>query len=246
MAQIQKIILAFIPLICASVCLSIRQDNAHNIIAADFAMFDYQNSEENVEDFADPPPHNQSAKLARYIVHHSDWASLATMSTRDPTKGYPFSNVFSISDGANVEKSTGIPYLYLTSMEMSVVDLKVNNKASMSMSLAQGHYCMNKELDPQDPPCGRVILTGTIVTIPDESEEVEIAKNALFERHPAMKDWPEDHGFYFGKMNIEHVTLLAWFGGPVHVPVKDYFDANPVDDDPTKSNKPSVNFWPEF
>ena len=40
-----------------------------------------------------------------------------------------------------------------------------------------------------------------------------------------MAYWPEDHGFYFAKLNVEHVILLAGFGGVVPVPVEDYFAA---------------------
>ena len=50
---------------------------------------------------------------------------MATICSRDPLKGFPFSNTFSVSDGASVAKSTGIPYFYVPSLEMSVHDLKV-------------------------------------------------------------------------------------------------------------------------
>ena len=66
-------------------------------------------------------------KLKRYYIHFPkiEWTSIATICTRDPLKGYPFSNTFSVSDGATVAKSTGIPYFYVPSLEMSVHDLKV-------------------------------------------------------------------------------------------------------------------------
>ena len=56
----------------------------------------------------------------------TDWASMATISVRDPTKGFPFSNVISMSDGTLDGKSTGIPYMYMTDMEMSTHDLHVS------------------------------------------------------------------------------------------------------------------------
>lgn len=49
---------------------------------------------------------------------------MATISTRSPVKGYPFANVFSVSDGT-VNNSSGIPYMYMTPLDMSVNDLKV-------------------------------------------------------------------------------------------------------------------------
>ena len=50
---------------------------------------------------------------------------MATISTRSATLGFPFANVFSVSDGSNVKDSSGIPYMYLTPLELSVHDLKV-------------------------------------------------------------------------------------------------------------------------
>ena len=105
-----------------------------------------------------PPPHEEAARMARYITHRSskrqkihikneidelmffcetehcqkklfffqDWASLATHCSRSPVEGYPFANVFSISDGPTLEQSSGTPYFYLTPLELSVQDLKVD------------------------------------------------------------------------------------------------------------------------
>ncbi len=99
-----------------------------------------------------PPPHQEAARMARYIVHNSgefedifcgvrkhlyfylcwrcisDWTSMATISSRDPIRSFPFANVFSVSDGADLESSCGVPYLYLTQLEMSVKDLKEARK----------------------------------------------------------------------------------------------------------------------
>ena len=51
---------------------------------------------------------------------------MGTISAREPMAGYPFTNPWDISDGTSSEVSTGIPYMYFTDMEMSVIDLKVN------------------------------------------------------------------------------------------------------------------------
>ena len=53
---------------------------------------------------------------------------MATICSREPLKSFPFSNVFSVSDGADVAKSTGIPYFYMSSLEISVHDLRVSNE----------------------------------------------------------------------------------------------------------------------
>ena len=54
-----------------------------------------------------------------------EWASVATISSRPEIESYPFSNVFSVSDGATTETSSGVPYFYLSVLEMSVHDLQV-------------------------------------------------------------------------------------------------------------------------
>ena len=57
---------------------------------------------------------------------------MATISVREPTKGFPFSNVISMSDGTLDGKSTGIPYMYMTDMEMSTHDLHVSLTTNLS------------------------------------------------------------------------------------------------------------------
>ncbi|KAL7845835.1 hypothetical protein AOLI_G00240270 [Acnodon oligacanthus] len=138
------------------------------------------------------PPHEEVARMARFVVNRCDWASMATISTHEPVKGQPFSNAFSISDGAP-GNGTGTPYMYLTHMEISVQDLQVNPQASMSVSLAQTSFCKHKGYDPQSPLCAHIILSGSVQEV--NGTEAEIAKMALFSRHPEMIDWPVDHNW---------------------------------------------------
>ncbi|KAF4513913.1 UNVERIFIED_CONTAM: hypothetical protein B566_EDAN017736 [Ephemera danica] len=135
---------------------------------------------------ADPPPPTEAARMARYIVHNTDWATMATISTMPKIKGYPFSNTVSISDGP-IDASSGVPYLYLTPLEMSTHDLSLKN--------------------------------GT--------QAAKKAEEALFPRHPIMRTWPKDHGFFFATLKIDQIVLLDYFGGPKYISVKDYFQANP-------------------
>ena len=65
---------------------------------------------------------------------------MATICSRDPLKGFPFSNTFSVSDGASVAKSTGIPYFYVPSLEMSVHDLEVNIYLKTDVNGFRLHY----------------------------------------------------------------------------------------------------------
>ncbi|KAL6481473.1 hypothetical protein MHYP_G00095530 [Metynnis hypsauchen] len=122
------------------------------------------------------PPHEEVARMARFVVNRCDWASMATISTHEPVKGQPFSNAFSISDGAP-GNGTGTPYMYLTHMEISVQDLQVNPQASMSVSLAQTTFCKHKGYDPQSPLCAHIILSGSVQEV--NGTEAEIAKWSL-------------------------------------------------------------------
>ena len=56
-----------------------------------------------------------------------EWTSIATISIQEPIKGYPFANIFSMSDGSSVANSSGVPYFYIPSLEMSVHDLQVSH-----------------------------------------------------------------------------------------------------------------------
>ncbi|TNN28897.1 Protein CREG2 [Liparis tanakae] len=87
-----------------------------------------------------PPPHQDTARTARYIAHYSDWGHLATISTQDQIKGLPFGNIFSVSDGA-LDNSTGVIYFYVTPMDNTVSDLKSNPYASLTFSEAEGEFC---------------------------------------------------------------------------------------------------------
>ncbi|XP_068586041.1 protein CREG1 [Cebidichthys violaceus] len=178
------------------------------------------------------PPHDQVARVARFVAHQVDWASMATVSTHEPVVGRPFSNVFSVSDGP-VEPSgtgllessgTGVPYMYLTRMEISVQDLQVNPEASLSMSLAQTDFCRLQGFDPQSPLCAHIILTGSVLEV--KGLEAEFAKKSLFSRHPEMMEWPSDHNWFFCKFNITQVWVLDYFGGVKTVSPEDYFLAS--------------------
>ncbi|ODM93209.1 Protein CREG1 [Orchesella cincta] len=172
-------------------------------------------------DVYEPPPHQLVAKMARYIVHNSYWSSLATISTMPAVRGYPFVNLVSLSDGPN-NNSTGIPYFYMTSLDMSSVDLESDNRASLMMTLAQTDFCEKHKYDPEDPRCAHVILSGRIVQVTNKAE-LAFASNAMFSQHPEMKDWPKDHGWFFAKLELTNVVVLDYFGGAVTVKLDDYF-----------------------
>ncbi|XP_054643175.1 protein CREG2 [Dunckerocampus dactyliophorus] len=171
-----------------------------------------------------PPPHQETARTARYIVHSSDWGCLATISTQDKIKGVPFGNIFSVSDGP-VDNSTGVIYFYMTPKDITVVDLKENPFASITFSEAEGPFCRQMVYDPEDPRCARLTLTGKMVEV--APEELAFAKEAMFSRHPEMAKWPAGHKWFFMKLELIQVWLQDWLGGTQLIPLEEYFKALP-------------------
>ncbi|KAF5299198.1 hypothetical protein FQA39_LY02371 [Lamprigera yunnana] len=174
---------------------------------------------------SEPPKPWQKTLMARYVVHQSDWVSISTISTLKAVSTYPYVNLKSMSDGP-ISQSSGVPYLLMTHLDVSGKDLENDNRCSILASLAETNYCKQEDLDPQDPRCSRVILTGHFLKVDPSSAEYKIAKNALYSRHPHMKKWPIKHNFYIGKVDIEFIALLDNFGGIEFIDPQDYFHAN--------------------
>lgn len=74
-------------------------------------------------------------------------------------------NLKSIADSAKDEPSTGNIYFYLTSLDFTGKDLLKNNKLTVMVSNDQDLACTNKGVDPMEPTCARIILSGTAVQV---------------------------------------------------------------------------------
>ncbi|XP_012860554.2 protein CREG2 [Echinops telfairi] len=138
--------------------------------------------------------------------------------------GLPFGNCLPVSDGP-VNNSTGSPFFYLTPKDPTVADLKKNPMASLMLPEAEGEFCRKNIVDPEDPRCARLTLTGQMITV--SPEEVEFAKQAMFSRHPVMRKWPRQYEWLFMKMRVEHVWLQTWYGGAAEISREEYFKAVP-------------------
>nr|XP_039273661.1 protein CREG2-like [Styela clava] len=172
-----------------------------------------------------PPPHQEKAKTARYLVHATSWAVVSTTSTLKEIAGRPFSNILSFCDGP-IENGTGIPYFYVTLFDVSIQDVLKNPIISFALSEMETTYCGTQDFDPEDPRCAKLTLSGRMVNV-TSSEERKFALASLFERHPVMKSWPSSHDFYVTKLDIDMVWLIDYFGtGGSVVSLEDYFAAN--------------------
>lgn len=169
----------------------------------------------------DPPPIDQAALMARYIVNQAGWTSVATVSSRKDTENYPFVNLISFSDGT-LGNGTGIPYLFLTPLDFTAQDVFKDNRATIMVTLAEGRWCEQKNYDPMDPRCARVVFSGKIKAVNEDNPEYPIAKNAVYGRHPWLAHMPPDHHFFFAKLKIGTIALLDTFGGPKYITLDDY------------------------
>jgi hypothetical protein len=71
------------------------------------------------------PPREDAARVARFVTHICSWGALATISTMEAVRGWPFADVLSLSDGPPGVGS-GVPYFYLSPLQISVSNLQVS------------------------------------------------------------------------------------------------------------------------
>merc|ERR1712126_365064 len=138
-----------------------------------------------------------------------------------PVYKQPFGTLISFADG-----NTGVPYFYISPWSTTWKDIMFNNTISLTVSEAESDYCEGKGLDPMEPICGRIMVTGHMLLVED-ADEMAFAKKVLFEKHPAMKGWPKSHSWKFMKLNLTTVNVLSYYGGMAHVPLNKYFDVKP-------------------
>ena len=59
---------------------------------------------------------------------------------------------------------------------------------------------------------------------PTSKDEISVAKEVVFSRHPAMKDWPPSHDFTFNTLDITDIFLIDTFGGATILTAADYYN----------------------
>lgn len=95
----------------------------------------------------------------------SEWTSLGTISTMENIKGYPMVNVVSVADSIRGEKSTGDIYFYVLKVDPLFMDLKHKNKITALFSDEQSLTCSKRGLDPMEPTCSRIMITGYVAQV---------------------------------------------------------------------------------
>lgn len=163
-----------------------------------------------------PKPDN-AAPFARWLVGESSWGVLSTIA--DDLGGAPWGNVVSFSDGLPNE-GKGIPYFYLTALDPTARYASKDHRSSLTIS----EYALGTcgKIDPENPTCAKITLTGKLNEVDPKSKEAASARTALFAKHAEMKDWPKDHNFQVFKLDIEEIFLINFFGGPKPLTVDQY------------------------
>uniref|UniRef100_A0A0D9WNR6 CREG-like beta-barrel domain-containing protein n=1 Tax=Leersia perrieri TaxID=77586 RepID=A0A0D9WNR6_9ORYZ len=165
------------------------------------------------------PAPSEAAATARWLAAQNTWGVLSTISS--DLSGAPFGNVVSYSDGEPGE-SHGIPYFYLTTLDPTARDALEDERTSFTLSEFPLGTC--GKIDPENPTCAKLTLTGKLKLIDPQSSEADLAKAALFTKHPEMKGWPKNHHFQIFKLEIKNIFLIDWFGGPKPISPTEYLE----------------------
>ena len=187
-----------------------------------------------------PPPHDQVAARARWLVYHSLWSSVGTVSVR--LGGKPWGNVRSIADGVD-QNSTGLPVFYLPTPDPTSIDVAADSHATLSFSEASLVERVNPKsrpgmrcggMDAEDPTCARLVLMGKLRALTEKSD-IDQAMVNLGARHP-LAPWLATGGAHTGgayyTIDVDSLLMLDYYGGPAPLTLKDYLAA----DLPTDSN----------
>ena len=180
-----------------------------------------------------PPPARDKAATARWMAHTLDWGVLSTVSTRTEgtTVGDPFGNPYSFAD------IDGVPYFYTSMLDSSMKDLAHNGgniSGRVSLALSEATLPADKASkactiqpstlgDPENPPCARLVLTGTLAAVDKAAPDYGVAKQALFTKHPSFSKYPPTHYFFVAKLAIDGIWLIDFYGGAAIVSPDDYF-----------------------
>ncbi|KAL9228377.1 hypothetical protein vseg_003966 [Gypsophila vaccaria] len=205
---------------CRSISISISMSISIPVVCVILIMQETVEGRMLMTSDAKPEPQDAAA-YARWLVSHSSWGVLNTIAA--DRGGAPFGNVASFSDGMPNE-GRGIPYFYLTKLDPTVEYALHDQRCSFTISEHPIGTC--GVIDPENPTCAKITLTGKLGLIDQRSKEAEFARTALFAKHREMKDWPKGHNFQIFKLQIVDIFLINWFGGPKPLTVDQYLHSN--------------------
>mmetsp|Transcript_22527 Transcript_22527/g.25176 ORF Transcript_22527/g.25176 Transcript_22527/m.25176 type:complete len:474 (+) Transcript_22527:11-1432(+) len=186
------------------------------------------------------PDWDKKVERARWVVGHSLWTTVSTISVR--LNGSAWGNIRSVVDGESYQKCTGKPVFYLPTPDPTSVDVQQNPTISLTFSeaaLAERIVYPNNNsgdgvglicggLDPEDPLCAQVTITGKAMKINSDDESVLNTIYAAFStRHP-LAPWLAHGGAHTGgayyTIEPNFVSILDYYGGSTTISVNDYLE----------------------
>ena len=174
-----------------------------------------------------------AAETARWLVHDSEWGTLSSLhATADGAAPRPIGTTVSFSDGAR-GSSTGRLFFYLMGAD-SV--LSGDPHAAFTLSEAARHNNTCGSVDPEDPRCAKLTLSGALRVCTGDDEAT--GRAALFARHPQMAKWPASHAFTVVELAIDDIWMIDFYGGGGAVDIGLYKVAPPRNNRPTWPPKP--------
>ncbi|XP_017076605.1 protein CREG1 [Drosophila eugracilis] len=163
------------------------------------------------------------AKIARDLVHRTNWAAFGSLSTNKLVEGYPMVNIISIDDSDAKENSTGRIRFVLTDLDFTGPDWQKDNKVTLLFSDEQTLKCKDGGQDPMEPTCARAMISGKVKKLDPSERTYKPAFDAFVKRHPAASNWIKVHNFYLCELDISNIFVLDFYGGPHIVSASDYY-----------------------
>jgi rubredoxin len=167
-----------------------------------------------------------TASFARWLIHESDFGVVA----HHHDGPAPFAGIVSTADGVGSEDSTGVIYTYIPSLDVTYQDLLKNPNVTITwseMALANGTSGGCMDTTAENPPCGRVSVTGQLTPVPDD--KLDEAKKILFATHPIMEEWDAAHmfkPFWVDPASITDFFVINMFGGAIKFTTEQYLAAD--------------------
>ena len=119
-----------------------------------------------------------------------------------------------------VDTGDGRQYFYVSDLDATMVDVAENSVVSFTLSEAQIPGLCS---EPEDPTCARLTFTGRMVNA--SASLVPKVKDAMFARHPEMKEWPSSHDFHFVTIDpVTSIWLVDFYGGATEIDPACYYN----------------------
>lgn len=97
----------------------------------------------------------------------------------------------------------------------------MNPNCSLTFSAQAIGYCTSIDVDPEDPLCTRLTLSGTLRNY--TANVTPALKQHLFAVHPEFATWPAGHEWQVWYLDITQGWLIDVFGGAASIDPEAYW-----------------------